>query len=376
MQRRSFLKGVGALPLIAYMPKWANARSMSGKTLILVELGGGNDSLNSFVPYANSAYYSAREDLAVDAESILPLTSDLGLNPVMSALLPIWEQGEMALVQGLGYPVPNRSHFRSIEIWQTASDSDEFLYNGWLTELLGQEQEELEAIILGGANGPVRGEDDQFLLGSSRIINRQSEVLVPVGSSDNPAVNFIVEQRQQYNGALASIQAALNEAPNFTTTFPGSSFGQQCQQTAQLLAGGLEPCILHLGLGSFDTHSNQRNNHDTLLQDLADGLAALRTELTAQGLWSDMVIATYSEFGRRVAENASSGTDHGTAATHLVMGGNVSGGLYGTMPSLTDLDEEDLIYTTDFRSYYRTLSDWMEWQPSQQIQDYENLTFV
>ena len=348
MKRRTFLKSMAALPVVAYFPRDLKAQSIPTSTLVLVQFGGGNDSLNTFVPYADPAYYQARGSLAISADEVLPLTQNIGLNPVMSSLMDSWQSADLAIVQGLGYPLPNRSHFRSIEIWQTASQADEFLSHGWLNQVLPDSEDALQAVVLSGSPGALQGENNQFSLSSDP--QTLASVYLPQGEATSSAVEHILNQRHQYNEAVDMLQQAFDEPAVLTTEFQSDNFSQQCELTAQLLANGVRPSIVHLSLGSFDTHSNQRNQQDNLLEQLSLGLSALREQLVALDLWQQVVIASYSEFGRRVAKNASEGTDHGTAASHLVMGGAVNGGVYGNHPSLTALEDGDMVHSQDFRA--------------------------
>lgn len=374
MKRRTFLKSGTLLPMVAYFPVIARASSEQQNVLILVQLGGGNDSLNTFIPYSDPAYYQARSNLAIDSNDVIPLNDQLGMNPVMLALEEAWHSADMAVVQGLGYPDPNRSHFRGIDIWHTASSADEVLQSGWLNESMPIYNSALQGVILNGSPGAFKGEPNQFSLNGE--ISELSQVYAPIGAPSTDAISHIMSQQNAYNSAVSELTTAYSSSVTVSTEFGADDFSQQCQLTAQILASGVRPHVLHLSLGSFDTHSNQRNAHDTLLQQMAQGLASLRKELMLQGLWQNVTIATYSEFGRRVAVNGSDGTDHGTAASHLVLGGSVNGGLYGAMPSLTDLDNGDLKYTADFRSYYRSLSDWMQWTTSNELAPFDNLGFV
>ena len=374
MKRRTFLKSAALVPMVAYFPIFAMAQSNEQRVLVLVQFGGGNDSLNTFVPFTDQAYYDARGSLAVASDEVLPLTSHIGLNPVMSSLLDAWQSADMAVVQGLGYPNPNRSHFRGIDIWHTASDAETVLTQGWLTPLLPDSESPLQGVILDGSPGAFRGEPNQFGVGGE--IDTLAEVYAPNGEPSNSTIDYVMKQQYAYNAAVQELQTAFEQPISLSTNFANDPFSTQCETLAQMLTAGVRPHVVHLSLGSFDTHSNQRGAHDTLLNQLADGLAALRQELINQGLWQQVTVATYSEFGRRVAVNGSNGTDHGTAASHLVLGGNVNGGLYSDLPSLTDLDNGDLKYSEDFRSYYRTLSDWMGWPTSSELNTFDNLGFV
>jgi len=374
MQRRTFLKSAAMLPVLAYFPRSLSAQTNNQKVLILVQFGGGNDSLNTFVPFTDSAYYAARGNLAIASEEVIPLSDSLGLNPVMSSLQDAWEHSDLAVVQGLGYPNPNRSHFRGIDIWHTASSAEEVLQSGWLTKVLPEHNSPLQGVVVSGSPGALRGEENQFSTGSDPT--SLTQVYSPTGTPVNSTAEFIQSQRNTYNTAVAELNQAFATPINLATEFASDSFSAQCEIVAHMLAAGVRPHVLHVSLGSFDTHSNQRAQHDTLLNQLADGLASLRAELIHQGLWPEVTIASYSEFGRRVAVNGSGGTDHGTAASHLVMGGSVKGGVYGQMPSLTDLDNGDLKFTADFRAYYRTLNDWMNWQGSEQLSEHSNMGFI
>ena len=377
MDRRNFLKASAALPLVAYAPlNWASGGdSLNSKTLIMVQLGGGNDGLNTFIPINDSSYFEARPNLAIAAEQAIELNSSLAMHPAMEPLLSAWQQGEMAVVNGLGYPEPNRSHFRSIEIWQTASSSDEYLTQGWLADIVAQSEQALAAITVSGSPQSTFGSANQFNLAGQTNLDNFSPVYVPENSTDNELLNFIINGRLQFNSSIEELSSLLTQEITFSTQFPSSAFGQQCYTIAKLMALGFKPCIGHLGLGSFDTHSNQLNAHHNLLDDMAMSLAALRSALIEVDLWQQVSIASYCEFGRRVAENGSLGTDHGTAASHFVIGGSVNGGEYNEYPSLTDLDNGDLKFNTDFRSYYKSLLELNAFAVPETLAAFDSLSF-
>ncbi|MDF2176890.1 DUF1501 domain-containing protein [Aliiglaciecola sp. CAU 1673] len=377
MQRRTFLKSLGALSVLTYMPRsWGQEQNADQQgRLILVQLGGGNDSLNTFVPFTDASYYQARPNLAIAKEQVLAITNSLGLHPAMAPLMQHWQSGEMALVEGLGYANPNRSHFRGYDIWHTASDAEEILSEGWLAQVMDLLPMSLDALVLSGSPGAFAGGADLFNLAGQTDIASFSPAFMPSGSSDISSLQFILDSRAQYNASLESLESVLAQAPEPTVTFPNTAFGQQCELISRLITGGLDAPLWHLSLGSFDTHANQADEHAALLTELAEGLAALCAALKADEQWSDTTIASYSEFGRRVGENASLGTDHGTAASHFVLGGNVQGGLFGQRPSLTELDAGDLIFTTDFRHYYKSLLQKAGLPISAQLQEYVSLGF-
>ncbi len=338
--------------------------SLKGRVLILVELKGGNDSLNTLIPYADAAYAQLRPSIGVKPEDVIRIDSKQGLHPALAPLVPVWEKGELAMVQGLGYPDPNLSHFRSIDIWNTASSSKEYLPDGWVTRALhaGLQPHTGKAFT---SEGVLVGVNEQGpLAGAEAITLRQTETFVNQSRLAMPAV-------QESNASLAHIlgvERAIVDAANglrgeryaFKTAFPNGGFGQSVQTAAQIVAGQRGRAgvpVMVLSHGSFDTHVNQPGNHANLLKQLAEGLAALRSALQEVGCWDNCLVMTYSEFGRRARQNQSNGTDHGTAAAHFVMGGAVRGGLVGQAPDLTRLDgAQNLIYTTDFRQLQATVA--------------------
>lgn len=354
-----FLPARLAWPLAA--PAAAAGRAERG-TLVLVELQGGNDGLNTLVPFAEPAYYEARPRLAVEREDVHPLDEGVGMSPALRALIPAWEAGELGWVQGVGYAQPNRSHFRSSDIWETASDSDEVLEDGWVVRAVpGSAPGDLpDVVVLGGEAGPARGgamhvvrlsSPEKFAREASRL--RELEAI----ATENPALAHILAVRQEIRAAAGKFEASLATLRPMATEFPKSGIGRQLEQVARMVLAGMEIPVFKVSLGSFDTHFRQRKRHDRLLAQLAEALAAFRTALMEGEAWDQVLVMSYSEFGRRVAENASGGTDHGTAAPHLVLGGKVRGGLYGKHPSLTDLDKRgDLRWTTDYRQLYTTVA--------------------
>ena len=332
--------------------------------LILIELQGGNDGLNTVVPYRDPLYYRFRPTIALPRRKVLPLDDTLALHPSMKALKNIYDRKELAIVQGLGYPDPNRSHFRSIEIWDTASGPHHYLDSGWLQSLQPPYRDAINGVVLGGEYGPLSGAEHGIVkihnlhgfLSRSRRIHAQIYM-----TGGNRALQHILateaEIRQSAN--ILSRYFRKNEAPPYP--YPPGDFGRQLHIVTTLIREEVPIPFFKLHLGSFDTHINQLPKQARLLKILSEGLGTLRKNLLHDDHWDNTLVMTYSEFGRRVAENASHGTDHGTAAPHFLIGGRVMGGLYGQTPSLKTLDKNgDLIHTTDFRSYYHTIaSQWL-----------------
>jgi uncharacterized protein (DUF1501 family) len=365
MDRRAFLQ-LAALAPFAGTAGLAAAAASPGerKLLILVELRGGNDGLNTVIPFADPQYARLRPRLAIARDQVVQLTEQVGLHPSLEKLRAIWEARELAIVQGVGYPQPNLSHFRSIEIWDTASKSDEYLEAGWLARAFARSPSPAsfvaDGVVVGpNAMGPLSGatgrsialtNPDQFL--------RNARLARAEGEASNAALAHILRVERD---VLLSAER-LRAGRKFAAEFPAGAFGNAVNTAAQLAGNEAGVAVVRLSLGSFDTHANQQGVHATLLRQLGDGLAALRAALLEIGRWDSTVIATYAEFGRRPRENQSGGTDHGTASAHLVLGGGVKGGLHGAAPALDRLDGNgNLPFAVDFRSYYATfLERW--WQ--------------
>ncbi len=374
MKRRHFLSAfssaTGAALLASHAPGWAQgvgqrAASASDRILVLVELKGGNDGLNTVVPYADDTYYQLRNAIAIRREDVLKLDNRVGLHPELKAALPLWEKGELAIVQGVGYPQPNLSHFRSIEIWETSSKSAEYLDDGWVARGMkagyaGRAKFTADGVLIGGNDlGALAGARAVTLNNPEAFIN-QARFAMPSHAQGNAALQHLLKTENDVSDAA---QGLRSEKFNFTTEFPQGSFGNGVRAAAQVVAsqkgkGGVP--VIVLTLGSFDTHQNQLNTHANLLRQLGEGLASLRSAFTELGAWDRTMVMTFSEFGRRPRQNNSNGTDHGTVAPHFVAGGAVRGGLYGQAPDLSRLDSsQNMAYTTDFRQMYATVArDW------------------
>lgn len=374
MTRRDLLKLAVTLPLVmlvrprpfdllAAQPGMAGVnRGRYDRVLILVELNGGNDGLNTLIPYADDRYYQARPRVAIPRERVLQLSPKLGLHYALEPFMPLWQNRELAFVQGVGYAKPNRSHFRSIEIWETASESDQILDEGWLARLFEAfplpPEFTVDGILLGRREaGPLNGKTARTisLEDPQQFVQQAGRVRVVDQATSNPALAHILQVQRELSHASSDLQGRLSQAPPLSTVFPATPIGKQLQTAAQLLAARVPVAVIKVSIGSFDTHANQLGHHERLLKELAEGLVAFRQAVQQVGQWDRLLVMTYSEFGRRVGENASAGTDHGTAAPHFLLGGKVKGGLYGTMPSLNDLQEGDLKYQLDYRSLYSTL---------------------
>lgn len=365
MQRRDFLKLVGLAPVGLAFPPPLRAGEDCGRwsrVLVLVELAGGNDGLNTVVPYADPAYRRLRPNLGVGRDRVMPLSEAVGFNDALTALRPSWDGGELAVVLGVGYPEPNRSHFRSIEIWETGSDADDYLDEGWVASVFETchppQDFAADGVVIGrGYDGPLAGPGMRniSLRTPEEFVKQSGRAQLTEAETENPSLQHILRVQRDIQLAAASLSSRLDSAPSLDVEFPRSRVGRELETAGRLLAAGIPVAVIKVTHGGFDTHANQRGQHDRLLRELAEGLAAFRTAVMGLDRWSDTLVMTYSEFGRRAAENGSSGTDHGTAAPHFLMGGRVVGGLYGRQPALDRLVDGDLVHAVDFRSLYATV---------------------
>ncbi|GHF59344.1 uncharacterized protein (DUF1501 family) [Deinococcus metalli] len=369
--RRDFLK-LSALAVAATtgMPGFlARAAAQAGgtKTLVVIQLTGGNDGLNTLVPYSNGAYYAARPTIAVAKKDVLTLTPDLGMHPALRPLMPLWDAGKFAWIENVGYPNPNRSHFASMAIWHTA-DPTQAQAEGWIGRIAERIGDPFCASNIGATTPQaLRAADfslpsidgvDRFQLKLPQGLNAPFTALLDAPRSGE--AEYLVRATRQMMTNTARVQASVKKyRPG--ATYPESAFAAQLRDTARLIAAGVGQRVLYVSLGGFDTHAGQRAEQDELLATLAEGLAAFHADLQTQGLADDVIVMGFSEFGRRVAENDSAGTDHGKGSVMFALGQGVKGGVHGSSPDLEDLSEGDVKYKQDFRGVYAgALTRWLQ----------------
>jgi len=361
MDRRSFVKALGVLPVLAAPAALGTTRERPYRNLlVLIELKGGNDGLNTVVPYASEDYQALRPRIAIARDQVLQLDERTGLHPSLKALLPLWQGKELAIVQGLGYPAPNLSHFRSIEIWDTACKSDEFLANGWLSRVFSEAPAPrsfaADAVVIGTHDlGPLAGGGARVIaLASAERFLQQSRLARPVQQTGSAALRHIMRVERD----IAQAASGIDASHVFRTEFPRTPFGNAVRTACQVVASRAGVAAVKLSLDGFDTHSNQAGTHARLLQTFSDGFVALSQALRELGRWDQSLVMTYAEFGRRPRQNLSLGTDHGTANVHFLAGGRVKGGLHGVAPDLDRLDGSgNLPHAVDFRELYATVLD-------------------
>ena len=344
--------------------------------LVVIQMSGGNDGLNTIIPYADDNYFKLRPVIGIKDQR-LKLNDHLMLNPQMTAFKDLYDQGQLAIINGCGYPSPSRSHFRSMEIWNTAApDRQETV--GWLGHYIDHAlrgtQSMLKAVNIGSElpqalvadSAPVPSiqtiQDFRFKL------DRQSEYDAKLEDqiirecnavrNDSPALEFL---SRQATNAIIETDNIRKVAANYKTevNYP-KGLGDQLRTIAQLIDGNFGTRVFYAQTGGYDTHANQLNGHGQLLNGVGNAIAAFHKDMTSRGLADKVTIMCFSEFGRRAQQNNSNGTDHGAAGPMFLIGGKVKGGLHGDYPSLTELDGGDLKYSVDFRRVYATILDrWM-----------------
>jgi uncharacterized protein (DUF1501 family) len=358
-----------------------------GRTLIVVQMAGGNDGLNTIVPYTDSLYYQARPTLAIQQKSVLTLNDRLGLNPALQAMKPFWDQQKLAIVEGVGYPNPSLSHFQAMDIWQSLDLNGQGA-EGWLGKyvagLVDKDGHPFESLNIGvqlpvalraiNAQVPSLIQPQTYQLAPDPAnrsgLDARTQALLrlydsyPKTAPYAALLDATAQSAQQGSKAIMEADAAYKPA----VQYPQGAFADGLKVLAEVIVQGLGLRVGYITLGGFDTHANQVQDQPRLLQTLAEGLAAFYNDLAAHGKADDVVIMTWSEFGRRVHENGNQGTDHGTAAPLFVMGNAVTGGIYGEPPDLGNLDQTgNLKFTIDFRQVYATVLDRWLGAPSQAI---------
>ncbi len=339
--------------------------------LVLIQLAGGNDGLNTVVPFADDRYHKLRPTLGLDGKAVLRLDDLNGFHPECGALHSCFKDGELAILQNVGYPNPNRSHFRSTEIWETASDSRESVYSGWMgrffdNECGGVPEGEAAQAIYFGNSYPQTFESERHhpVLGITaksgrRPANRDLLESLTRTEGANPNAGFL---KHTLMDALIGEQRVMETVRRYKTKvdYGYTTFGRSMRSIAAMIASGAPTRIYFSSLSGFDTHVDQGNRHSQLMAELSRVMGAFQSDLKEKRLDSQVLTLTFSEFGRRPMENRSRGTDHGTAAPLFVMGSGVAGGILGAAPNLDIPENGDLAFETDFRRVYSTvLEDWL-----------------
>ena len=392
ISRRDFLlRSAGFVSVSAMVPRWAVVGTKmfeesvgaeaTGRTLVVLELMGGNDGLNTVVPYTDPLYAQVRSRIGLPLGTLLQLDSKLGLNPAMSSLKALWDKNRVALVENVGYPNSSLSHFSSRDIWHTA-DPTLAQRRGWLGRwadaAIGNNSNPLACAAISQSLPRTLLADNVSVPSFVSLAtysyatdgayagdhNNQLNAFLRQGADQYEIENTISEVTALGNAAISSSNILQTVGSGYVSggQYPAGSLGTGLLLIAQIINANVGTRILYITYGGFDNHANEDNDHDTLVKTVADGIKALFDDLDAHGKSHDVLMMTWSEFGRRVQDNASRGTDHGTSAPHFVVGDAVKPGIYGVPPSLSSLDSNgNLKVENDFRSYYGTLlSDWLK----------------
>ena len=379
MKRRTFIKNTSLASTMFMVPSFIKAfddalgAKLGYKRLVVIQLSGGNDGLNSLVPYRNDIYFKNRPEIAVDANSVLRISDELGFHPSLLALRRLYDRGHVCVINNVGYPNPDRSHFRSMDIWQSASHSNEYLQSGWIGRYmdaygnkpynaievdeklsLALKGERLDGIAANNAELLFKTAQDPFL---KAIIKNQADVHLSEHNLGYLYTTLITAE------SSARYIYETSKTTKSTQRYTNHEFGKQLRTMAEFINSGLKTKVFYTSHDGYDTHANQKNTQTRLLKIYADNLEAFVNDLKAGGTFQDTLILTFSEFGRRVKQNAGKGTDHGAANVLFVIGENLKKpGLYNKFSGLNDLDTNgDLKFEIDFRAIYATvLNKWLD----------------
>lgn len=378
MKRRSFLRHSTFASTALLTPSFlrssglpTNTSSRSGKILIVLQLSGGNDGLNTIVPYGNDVYYQQRPQLAIPVSEVLRLNDEMGFHPALTPLRPLYDAGEMTIVNSVGYPNPDRSHFRSMDIWQSGSGAEDNWTTGWLGRYLDHSctgkpayhalevNDGLSLAMKGNTRNGFAMSDPQRLRQAVR--SRSLNDLAPPSAPASENLGYLYKTLTTTTES-ASYLFEQSKTHRSQIDYPNNAFGKDLKQIAELMTADTATQVYYASLGGFDTHAGQKNRQQRLLKNYAEAVAALVSDLKANGLFDDALIMTFSEFGRRLKQNGSGGTDHGTASNVTFIGGQLKkAGFYNGAPDLVNLKNQDLIHQVDFRQCYAgVLNDWLE----------------
>jgi uncharacterized protein (DUF1501 family) len=379
IKRRKFLQ-LGSLTTASCMvPAFLKALEKNAvvppgnKVLVVLQLSGGNDGLNTVIPFRNDIYFKARPRLAITREQALSLTDESGLHPALTAFKELYDEGNLGILNSVGYPNPDRSHFRSMDIWQSASESDQYFYTGWIGRYLDAqcagcdrpthalEIDDVLSMALKGEHVKGLAMKDPRRLYTTSNEKYFKEIISShkPGDDDHP-VDYLYKTMAETVSSANYIFQQSKLHPS-SSLYPETELGRSLQTIASLIFSDINTKVYYLSLGSFDTHINQAAQQQRLFTELNNAIKAFVKDLKANSRFSDVLITTFSEFGRRVSQNGSGGTDHGTANNmFFISNGLKQKGILNPLPDLNDLVDGDLKYKIDFKSVYATiLRNWL-----------------
>lgn len=338
------------------------------KVVVVLQLSGGNDGLNTVIPVRNDIYYSSRPRLGITRDKALSITDEVGLHPALTAFADAYNDGSLGILNSVGYPNPDRSHFRSMDIWHTGSQSSEYLTTGWIGRYLDAQcsgcakptqalevDDVLSLALKGKDSNGLAFKDPKRLFGTSNEKFFKDISHAHAGHHDEQPVDYLYKTMSETLSSADYIfkQSKLNPSK---ADYPPTELGKNLKTIASLIFSDINTKVYYVSLGSFDTHINQEAQQQRLFKEMNDAVASFTKDLKANNRFNDVLLFTFSEFGRRVAQNASGGTDHGTANNMFFLGGALKQkGLLNALPNLSDLDEGDLKYGVDFKNVYATI---------------------
>lgn len=378
IKRREFLQAGALATTFLMLPKFLKAFEQKqllpkgNKVLVIIQLSGGNDGLNTIIPVNNDLYYKERPGLAITKQNALSLNAEAAINPALPYFKTLYDEGYLGILNSVGYPNPDRSHFRSMDIWQSGSTSDQYLNTGWLGRYLDAqcsgcdkptnalEIDDVLSLALKGENNKALAFTNINRLQATTGINYFRQLNAAHEHGDE-TVDYLYKTMSE---TLSSADYIYKESKQYNSTqvYPTTSLGKNLKTIGSLISSGINTRVYYVSLGSFDTHVNQANQQKRLFIELNDAIEAFVKELKANHRLDDVMLMTFSEFGRRVSQNASGGTDHGLANNmFFISGGLKQRGLINAMPDLADLNEGDLKHTVDFKNVYATiLNKWLD----------------
>jgi uncharacterized protein (DUF1501 family) len=378
IKRKEFLQ-IGSLATASFMlPQFLKAFEKprmvppGNKVVVVIQFNGGNDGLNTVVPISNDIYYSKRPGIGIKKEKSLILTDEVGLNPALEAFKGLYDEGNLGILNSVGYPNPDRSHFRSMDIWHSASASNEYVNTGWIGRYLDAQchgcDKPTQALELDDTLSlALKGEQSKALAfkDPKKLFNSSNEGYFKDINSNHVAGEETVDYLYKtMSETLSSADYIYQQSKLHPTgeTYPGTSLGKDLKTIASLILSDINTKVYYVSLGSFDTHVGQEGQQKRLFNELNDAVKAFTADMKKNNRFQDVLMMTFSEFGRRVTQNASGGTDHGTANNMFFIGGGLKQkGVLNAMPDLSDLNEGDLKHKVDFKNVYATvLNKWLE----------------
>lgn len=395
IKRREFLQ-IGSLASASLMmPKFLKAfeqRNLvpsGNKVVVVIQFSGGNDGLNTVIPVTNDIYYRGRPKIGIEKDKALLLTGDVGLNPALTAFKGLYDDGSLSIMNSVGYPNPDRSHFRSMDIWQSASDSDKYVNTGWLGRYLDAQckgcdkptlaleiDDMLSLALKGDVQKGLAFKDPRRLYSSSN--ERFYKDINSAHVDNEETVDYLYKT---ISATLSSADYIFEQSKLHPTaqSYPGTEMGRNLKTIASLIMSDINTKVYYVSLGSFDTHVNQEAQQKRLFTELNDAVKSFTDDLKKNNRFDDVLLMTFSEFGRRVVQNASNGTDHGTANNmFFISGGLQEKGILNDLPDLSDLNDGDLKHKVDFKNVYATvLNKWLGSDDRKILgKQYEYLKFI